>query len=237
MRARSGPWIEREGHAAVGHPDRRRHAGEEAARASSRRAAPAPGGPRASTGRKASGRRTDRAGRSRPHATSETPFFRPAPASVRPLGWGLERAASCRVRRACAEVGRLPWGVGGPCGPGHRRVARDRPGDRAGARGRGARRWSRRRVATTPTPSRPRFARPAARAEAVAAGRDRSSGRSRPPSTAVIARHGRLDILVNNAGITRDQLMLRMKREDWDAVLATNLTAAFTLRAGGAASR
>jgi 3-oxoacyl-[acyl-carrier protein] reductase len=40
--------------------------------------------------------------------------------------------------------------------------------------------------------------------------------------------HGRLDILVNNAGITRDQLMLRMKREDWDAVIATNLTAAFT---------
>ena len=42
-------------------------------------------------------------------------------------------------------------------------------------------------------------------------------------------RHGRIDILVNNAGITRDQLMLRMKRDDWDAVLATNLTAAFTL--------
>ncbi|MGH9417440.1 MAG: 3-oxoacyl-[acyl-carrier-protein] reductase [Terriglobales bacterium] len=38
---------------------------------------------------------------------------------------------------------------------------------------------------------------------------------------------GRLDILVNNAGIARDQLLLRMKREDWDAVLATNLTAAF----------
>ncbi len=45
----------------------------------------------------------------------------------------------------------------------------------------------------------------------------------------VIARHGRLDILVSNAGITRDQLLLRMKREDWDAVLATNLTASFTL--------
>ena len=44
-----------------------------------------------------------------------------------------------------------------------------------------------------------------------------------------IERHGRIDILVNNAGIARDQLMLRMKREDWDAVLATNLTAAFTL--------
>jgi 3-oxoacyl-[acyl-carrier protein] reductase len=44
-----------------------------------------------------------------------------------------------------------------------------------------------------------------------------------------ISRHGRIDILVNNAGITRDQLMLRMKREDWDAVLATNLTSAYTL--------
>jgi 3-oxoacyl-[acyl-carrier protein] reductase len=40
-------------------------------------------------------------------------------------------------------------------------------------------------------------------------------------------RHGRIDILVNNAGITRDQLMLRMKRDDWDQVIATNLTAAF----------
>jgi 3-oxoacyl-[acyl-carrier protein] reductase len=45
----------------------------------------------------------------------------------------------------------------------------------------------------------------------------------------VLARHGRVDILVNNAGITRDQLLLRLKRDDWDAVLATNLTSAFTL--------
>jgi 3-oxoacyl-[acyl-carrier protein] reductase len=45
---------------------------------------------------------------------------------------------------------------------------------------------------------------------------------------AALARSGRVDILVNNAGITRDQLVLRMKRDDWDAVLATNLTAAFT---------
>jgi 3-oxoacyl-[acyl-carrier protein] reductase len=44
-----------------------------------------------------------------------------------------------------------------------------------------------------------------------------------------LARHGRIDILVNNAGIAKDQLMLRMKREDWDAGLATNLTAAFAL--------
>lgn len=43
-----------------------------------------------------------------------------------------------------------------------------------------------------------------------------------------IARHGRIDILVNNAGIAKDQLMMRMKRDDWDAVIATNLTAAFT---------
>jgi 3-oxoacyl-[acyl-carrier protein] reductase len=45
----------------------------------------------------------------------------------------------------------------------------------------------------------------------------------------VLERHGRIDVLVINAGITRDQLMLRLKREDWDAVLATNLTSAFML--------
>ena len=44
-----------------------------------------------------------------------------------------------------------------------------------------------------------------------------------------LGRHGRIDILVNNAGITKDQLLLRMKRDDWDAVLATNLTANFVL--------
>ena len=38
---------------------------------------------------------------------------------------------------------------------------------------------------------------------------------------------GRIDILVNNAGITKDGLALRMKKDDWDAVLATNLTGAF----------
>jgi 3-oxoacyl-[acyl-carrier protein] reductase len=45
----------------------------------------------------------------------------------------------------------------------------------------------------------------------------------------IIDRHGRLDIVVSNAGITRDQLLMRMKREDWDAVIATNLTATFVL--------
>ncbi|MBI3951273.1 MAG: 3-oxoacyl-[acyl-carrier-protein] reductase [Acidobacteria bacterium] len=38
---------------------------------------------------------------------------------------------------------------------------------------------------------------------------------------------GRIDILVNNAGLTRDGLLLRMKREDWDVVLTTNLTGMF----------
>ena len=45
----------------------------------------------------------------------------------------------------------------------------------------------------------------------------------------ILERFGRIDILVSNAGITRDQLLLRMKRDDWDAVLATNLTATFTI--------
>ena len=43
-----------------------------------------------------------------------------------------------------------------------------------------------------------------------------------------LERHGQIDILVNNAGIARDQLMLRMKRDDWDQVIATNLTSVFT---------
>jgi 3-oxoacyl-[acyl-carrier protein] reductase len=47
--------------------------------------------------------------------------------------------------------------------------------------------------------------------------------------SAVLQQHGRIDILVNNAGIAKDQLMLRMKRDDWDAVLGTNLSAAFVL--------
>jgi 3-oxoacyl-[acyl-carrier protein] reductase len=45
--------------------------------------------------------------------------------------------------------------------------------------------------------------------------------------SAALERHGRIDVLVNNAGIARDQLLMRMKRDDWDDVIATNLTAAF----------
>lgn len=42
-----------------------------------------------------------------------------------------------------------------------------------------------------------------------------------------IQQYGRIDVLVNNAGITRDQLLMRMMDEDWDAVLDTNLKGAF----------
>ncbi len=46
---------------------------------------------------------------------------------------------------------------------------------------------------------------------------------------AIIKEHGALHVLVNNAGITRDQLAMRMKDEDWDAVLDTNLKAVFRM--------
>ncbi len=44
---------------------------------------------------------------------------------------------------------------------------------------------------------------------------------------AAIGKLGKIDVLVNNAGITRDQLAMRMKRADWDDVIATNLTGAY----------
>jgi len=43
----------------------------------------------------------------------------------------------------------------------------------------------------------------------------------------VISQLGKIDILVNNAGITRDQLVMRLKRADWDVVINTNLTSAY----------
>ncbi len=44
---------------------------------------------------------------------------------------------------------------------------------------------------------------------------------------AALNQFGKIDILVNNAGVTRDTLVMRMKRADWDAVLQTNLTGAY----------
>ncbi len=90
--------------------------------------------------------------------------------------------------------------------------------------------------ATVVAAARGANAEPTAAAIAAAGGRaeavgvdvtDRDALEALPPS--VVARHGRLDILVSNAGIARDQLLMRMKRDDWDQVLATNLTAAFVL--------
>jgi 3-oxoacyl-[acyl-carrier protein] reductase len=52
------------------------------------------------------------------------------------------------------------------------------------------------------------------------------------PKTAEIAAGAPIDILVNNAGITRDNLFMRMKDEEWEQVLAVNLTAAFRLSRG-----
>lgn len=45
----------------------------------------------------------------------------------------------------------------------------------------------------------------------------------------VLAEFGRIDVLVNNAGITKDNLLMRMTEEDWDAVMAVNLKSVFNL--------
>jgi 3-oxoacyl-[acyl-carrier protein] reductase len=66
--------------------------------------------------------------------------------------------------------------------------------------------------------------------QAAAFGLDIASEESiKSLAKAVLERFGKVEILVNNAGITRDGLMLRMKRADWDDVLGTNLTGAFLL--------
>jgi 3-oxoacyl-[acyl-carrier protein] reductase len=85
-------------------------------------------------------------------------------------------------------------------------------------------------------------ARNAARLEEVAAEIAARGGRAEPfaldiasaesieaAAAAVLARFGKVEILVHNAGITRDGLLMRMKRADWEQVLATNLTGAFLL--------
>jgi 3-oxoacyl-[acyl-carrier protein] reductase len=66
------------------------------------------------------------------------------------------------------------------------------------------------------------------RAEAVSVDVTDAAALERLPAD-IVGRHGQLDIVVSNAGITRDQLLMRMKRDDWDLVIATNLTATFTL--------
>ena len=48
----------------------------------------------------------------------------------------------------------------------------------------------------------------------------------------ITARHGAISVLVNNAGITRDNLMMRMKEEEWDDIMSTNLRSVFRLSKG-----
>ena len=85
-------------------------------------------------------------------------------------------------------------------------------------------------------------ARNEAKLEAVAAEIAAAGGQAKPflmdvsdeasiraAAKAATAHFGTVEILVNNAGITRDTLLLRMKRADWDAVMTTNLTGAFPL--------
>ena len=75
-------------------------------------------------------------------------------------------------------------------------------------------------------------ARDAAKLEAASAAIPRSTWvtldlSSQESIKAAFAQAGPVDILVNNAAVTKDGLALRMKKDDWDAVLATNLTGAF----------
>jgi 3-oxoacyl-[acyl-carrier protein] reductase len=63
--------------------------------------------------------------------------------------------------------------------------------------------------------------------EAFVTAIDLSSAESIKAAFAAAKEFGRIDILVNNAGVTKDGLALRMKKDDWDAVIATNLTGAF----------
>ena len=67
----------------------------------------------------------------------------------------------------------------------------------------------------------------AAGGEAFVVSIDLASAESIKEAFSTAKEFGRIDILVNNAGITRDGLALRMKKHDWDAVLAANLTGAF----------
>jgi 3-oxoacyl-[acyl-carrier protein] reductase len=63
----------------------------------------------------------------------------------------------------------------------------------------------------------------------VAAEIEAAGGKAAPYRLDVIEHFGKVEILVNNAGITRDGLMMAMKRSDWDLVLAINLTGPFLL--------
>ena len=117
----------------------------------------------------------------------------------------------------------------------HGRHARHRPGDRAGARGgrrhrgrHGDDRRGRGEDRRQPRRSRQRGSRHRARRHRWQPRSTRRSPRSR-------AQFGAVTILVNNAGITRDNLLVRMKDDEWDAIMSTNLKPAYRARQGRAA--
>ncbi|MDD5557758.1 MAG: 3-oxoacyl-ACP reductase FabG [bacterium] len=73
--------------------------------------------------------------------------------------------------------------------------------------------------------------------EAVCLGADvAGAGEAEAMVAEVVSRWGRLDILVNNAGIFREALLARLSEEDWDAVIAVNLTGAFNCARAAARS-
>jgi NAD(P)-dependent dehydrogenase (short-subunit alcohol dehydrogenase family) len=118
------------------------------------------------------------------------------------------------VMNAAREAGRA----------GHRRVARHRPRHRAGTWRPGL------KVVGTATSEagaaahhRRRWRAPGGRASASTS----PTAALDAAIDAIVKQHGGLHVLVNNAGITRDTLAMRMKDEDWDAVLDTNLKAVF----------
>ena len=95
------------------------------------------------------------------------------------------------------------------------------------------RRGARRRTPTTPSAAITASGRPRReRSASTSPTRRRSSS---CPAT-IVERHGRLDIVVSNAGITRDQLLMRMKRDDWDAVHRDEPDGDVHARAGGDAA-
>ena len=111
----------------------------------------------------------------------------------------------------------------------HRRDARHRPRDRAGAR---ARRRDGVGTATTDDGAATISAYLRGRRQRAATGiaLDVTDAAATDAALAAIeARFGAIAILVNNAGITRDNLLLRMKDDEWDAIMATNLKPAFRL--------
>jgi hypothetical protein len=206
------------------HPGRQQHRRRrrDRSRAHPRRAVP-PGLRRGALGRGRAGaacarRRAGRRMRARQGARRHGQAHRsrrrsPRRCSIRPR-WPTRRG-SWHERRA----------DGGAGGPGHGGVARHRPSDSPTG-------WRRRGVKVIGSATSAAGAQAIGEALAAHGGRGIVLDVNDAPALeaaveAIVKEHGGLQILVNNAGITRDTLAMRMKDDDWDAVLDTNLKACF----------